>query len=111
FSRSYITLTNNGQQTPLVNWFSGCSIPALIPPYTFGSTQSKLMDYLEPAHYNVRLTDGEKRLIACWIDLAVPFCGSYDERNLWNDQMKKTFNYHQDKRRIFAELEIISLKK
>lgn len=111
FSQSYISLINNGVQTPLVNWNSSCAVPDLIPPYALGSTQSKLMNYLEPSHYNVKLTDSEKRLVACWIDLAVPFCGSYFERNLWNDQMKKTYKYHSEKRRVYAEQEIKSLKQ
>ena len=24
-------------------------------------------------------TEGEKRLLACWTDLGVPFCGDYEE--------------------------------
>ena len=108
FSRSYVSLVNNGQQTPLVNWYSSCAIPELMPPYAVGSTQSRLMDYLEPSHYNVQLSDSEKRLVACWIDLAVPFCGSYYERNLWTPEMKATFKYHQEKRRVYAEKEIVN---
>ena len=53
---------------------------AMLPPYACGSTQSKLMDYLEPSHYGVQLTDAEKRIVACWIDLAVPFAAPTSRR-------------------------------
>ena len=32
------------------------SEPPMIPPYSFGSSKSKLMQYLETAHYGVTLT-------------------------------------------------------
>ncbi len=30
------------------------------------------------------ITDVEKRVIACWMDLGVPFCGDYTEGAAWN---------------------------
>lgn len=89
FSRSYITLTHDGEPTPLVNWVSPRSIAEMLPPGVLGSRTSGLMDYLEPSHYGVSLTDSEKRLVACWIDLAVPYSGSFVEGNLWDVAMKK----------------------
>ena len=99
FTQSYLTLTAQGQCTPLVNWVHPQSMSAMLPPYACGSTQSKLMNYLEPSHYDVQLTAAEKRIVACWIDLAVPFCGSYGQANTWNSRQKKLYEYFQMKTR------------
>ena len=97
----------------------------MLSPYACGSTQSKLMGYLEPAHYGVQLSDAEKRTIACWIDLAVPFCGSYAqanaweklesrwwriESNTWNRPQKELYEYFQTKRLLFAQQEMENIK-
>jgi hypothetical protein len=82
----------------------------MLPPCTVGSTQSKLMDYLEPSHYSVQLTDDEKRVIACWIDLAVPFCGSYAQANTWSLDQKERYAYFQKKRVVFAQKELKDIK-
>jgi hypothetical protein len=124
FTQSYVALTANGQCTPLVNWVHPQSMAAMLPPNACGSTQSKLMDYLEPSHYDVQLTDVERRIVACWIDLAVPFCGSYAEANRWNTQerrwrmetntwnrpQKELYEYFQMKRVLFAQREIENIK-
>lgn len=126
FTRSYLALTAGGQCTPLVNWIHPESMAAMLPPCVCGSMQSKLMDYLEPSHYGVRLTDAEQRTVACWIDLAVPFCGSYAEANTWtmqeprrnwqietntwNQPQKDLYAYFQMKRVMFARQEIENIK-
>lgn len=110
FTQSYLTLTAQGQCTPLVNWVHPQSMSAMLPPYACGSTQSKLMNYLEPSHYDVQLTAAEKRIVACWIDLAVPFCGSYGQANTWNSRQKKLYEYFQMKRVLFAQEEIENIK-
>ncbi|OGV61683.1 MAG: hypothetical protein A2283_01725 [Lentisphaerae bacterium RIFOXYA12_FULL_48_11] len=131
FSRSYLALTSNGKCTPLVNWFSPQSVygrAMMLSPYEGGSAKSKLMDYLEPSHYDIQMTDAEKRTVACWIDLGVPFCGSYAQANTWatpshvyfprcwqplkNDLLSwqgpvdKIYEYYQNKRVVFARQEI-----
>ncbi len=45
-----------------------------------------------PLH-DVNVSDEEKRRMACWIDLCVPFCGSYTEANRWADEVKATCLY------------------
>ena len=124
FTQSYVALTAKGQCTPLLNWVHPVSMAAMLPPYACGSTQSKLMGYLEPSHYDVQLTDAERRIVACWIDLAVPFCGSYAEANKWNTQeherqmetntwdkpQKELYEYFQTKRVRFAQQEIENIK-
>ncbi len=126
FTQSYLALTANGQCTPLVNWVHPESMAAMLPPAVCGSTQSKLLDYLEPTHYQVRLTDAERRTVACWIDLSVPFCGSYAEANTWNRQeprrgwqietntwnrpQAELYDYFQQKRVLFAQQELEQIK-
>jgi len=110
FTESYLALTAKGHCTPLVNWVHPVARSAMLPPYTCGSPRSKLMDYLETSHYNVQLTDAEKRTVACWIDLAVPFCGSYAEANAWSPQEKAAYEYFQKKRLWFAQQELENIK-
>ena len=124
FTQSYVALTANGQCTPLVNWVHPQSMAAMLLPNACGSSRSKLMDYLEPSHYDVQLTGVERRIVACWIDLAVPFCGSYAEANRWNTQerrwqmetntwnrpQKELYEYFQMKRVLFARQEIENIK-
>lgn len=106
FTRSYQTLTHGGKMTQMVNWFHPQGRPQMLPPYSAGSTQSQIMNYLESSHYGVQVSDSEKRLFACWIDLGVPFCGSYPEANLWTDAQKKGYEAYQKKRAHFAAEEL-----
>lgn len=125
FTQSYLALTAGGRCTPLVNWVHPESMSAVLPPYACGSAKSRLMDYLEPSHHHVRVKDTEKRAVACWIDLAVPFCGSYAQANAWNKQewrwwriesntwnrpQKELYDYFQTKRVLFARQEIENIK-
>jgi hypothetical protein len=125
-SISYVLQATKAQGEPLLSWVHPASLPAMLPPYSCGSAQSKLMNYLESAHYDVHLTDAEKRTVACWIDLAVPFCGSYGqantwdrlewrafiqiESNTWNKPQKELYDYFQKKRVAFAKEEMENIK-
>ena len=111
FSESYRTLTGGGRQTAFSSWYSSGGICEPLPPSAQGSSVSKLMDYLEPAHHGVKVTDDEKRAIACWLDLGVPFGGSYPEATVWTEDDRKTYEYHQGKRLAFAAREIAEARK
>ena len=106
FSESYRSLTGGGRQTAFSSWYSSGGICEPLPPYAQGSSVSKLMDYLDPSHQGVRVTEDEKRAVACWLDLGVPFGGSYPEATVWTDGDRKAYDYHQNKRLAFAEREI-----
>ena len=112
----------------IINWLHVSSACAMLPPYAYGSTSSPLMDYLEPAHYGVQLTPDEKKKIACWIDLNVPFAGSWMELNYWDrlnhaihsgltpwyvyrDKMRQMYLYFEAKRLKSAELELEHIDK
>ncbi len=107
----------------IINWLHVSSACLMLPPYAYGSCCSALMDYLEPAHYNVQLTREEKQRVACWIDLNVPFSGSWMELNYWDklnhathsaltpwyvhrDKMRQVYLYFEAKRLKSAELEL-----
>jgi len=112
----------------IINWLHVSSACALLPPYAYGSTSSPLMDYLEPSHYGVQLSPEEKERVACWIDLNVPFAGSWMELNYWDqlnhaihsgltpwyvyrDKMRQAYLYFETKRLKSAELELEHLDK
>ena len=69
------------------------------PPLTRGSRTSRLLsEKLDKGHAK-GLTDAELRLFACWIDLGIPFCGDYEEANLWNDADRARWKTCVEKRR------------
>ncbi len=107
----------------IINWLHVSSVCGMLPPYSYGSVSSPLMKYLEPSHYNVQLTEKEKNTIACWIDLNVPYSGSWMELNNWDkllhhihsgltpwyvyrDKMRQIYLYFEAKRLKEAELEV-----
>ena len=112
----------------IINWLHVSSICGMLPPYSYGSTSSRLMNYLEPTHYGVQLTAKEKETVACWIDLNVPYTGSWLELNDWDrlvhnihsgltpwyvyrDKMRQIYLYFEAKRLREAELEIAAIDK
>jgi len=111
FSEAYVALTRGGRQTELVNWYSATGRPQMLPPYAQGSGRSGLTKMLEKGHRGVTLSDAEQRVIACWIDLGVPFGGSYSEKTTWNEDDRRIFDYHQNKRMAFAAREIEEIRK
>ncbi|GHT35923.1 hypothetical protein FACS189427_06400 [Planctomycetales bacterium] len=46
-------------------------------PYEIGSGASKLMQLIEPSHYNVQLTQEEKNKVRLWIDTSATYPGTY----------------------------------
>ena len=113
FTQSYLALTNNGKVKggKWVQFLEVRSRSEMLPPYHTGSSKSNLMKYLEPSHYNVKVTDVEKRTIACWIDLLIPFCGSYTDANAWTEEEQAEYMYYVVKRRFFAQQDLETVKK
>jgi hypothetical protein len=48
-----------------------------LPPFSLGTYASKLSKYLEPEHYNVRLSPAERIRVTTWIDSNGQYHGSY----------------------------------
>ena len=85
------------------------SAPTLHKPYTSGSGTSKLMDCLERSHCGKDLSADEKEAVALWLDLGVPFCGSYLEGRLWTRAEELRYRHYQDKRLLYAREELEAL--
>jgi hypothetical protein len=116
FSKGYINLTNNGRGNEWVNWLSPQSEPSMLLPYYAGSSKSKLLTMFEEgqrseAHTEVTLAEEERRLFALWIDLLVPFCGSYTEASAWTPAQQAEYAYYQAKRDKMAEIEKENIDK
>ncbi len=72
FSESYLNIVDR-DDVFLVDWIGPKTTPPIRKPYSSGSLLSDLMIHLDPDHYEVELTELEKKLVACWIDLGIPF--------------------------------------
>ena len=112
YARSYLALTANGKVAGnrWMEWIETRSRSEMLPPYTTGSAKSKIFEFFEPSHYGVDVSDAEKRTFACWIDLSIPFCGTYTDANRWTDAEKEEYLYYLRKRRAFAQSEIDAIK-
>ncbi len=111
--RSYVTLTgaHPGGEGPtmrwganpdnlkgIINWIHSASVPTPIPPLWRGSRVSRLFtEKLDKGHAK-GLTDKEMRTLACWVDLGIPFCGTYDEGACWTVEERKRWDYAVQKR-------------
>ncbi len=94
-----------GYPNPLVHWIHAQSTPPVQPPYSTGAACSSLMKLLEAGHYDEKLSREELEKIACWIDLAVPYCGDYTEANAWSATDWKHHERLAEKRKYQEELE------
>lgn len=110
WTRSYINLTDagihkdGGYSAPdpeggIVTWISKMSRPTVLPPYFSGAAKSPLLDMLDVGHHDVKLSDEAYHKLAAWMDLLVPFSGSYREGNNWADVEMKKYDYYEEKRR------------
>jgi hypothetical protein len=110
FSESYVNLTSKGKGNDFVRWTNIQTAPPMLPPYFAGSAKSKLVSMFEEgnrseSHKNVVLAESERRLLALWIDLLVPFSGSFTERHHWTPAQQAEHAYYQMKRDTMAAIE------
>ncbi|MDR3181992.1 MAG: hypothetical protein LBT89_03580 [Planctomycetaceae bacterium] len=116
YSESYLNLTNNGQANETVRWLNVQSVPSMLPPYFAGSAKSKLVRMFDTGsrselHKDVQLSDSERRILALWIDLLVPYRGSYTEERNWSPQQQAEYAYYQMKRDKMAAIERENVNK
>ncbi|MCC7495280.1 MAG: hypothetical protein IT204_23225 [Fimbriimonadaceae bacterium] len=78
------------------------SAPPLLPPYSSGSFQSRLLPLLQAGHGGTRLAAAELRTLATWLDLLVPYCGDYTEAHAWSPEEVAKYQHFSDKRRRLA---------
>jgi hypothetical protein len=113
WSEAYLALTGsemtgNGivaRPGELVSWISAQSEPSMLPPRHAGATRSGLMVLLEEGHHGITLTPEELERVACWIDLAIPFCGDYVEGAAWTAAEHEKYEHFLAKRRRLEALE------
>jgi len=97
-------------QGRVVSWISSQSVPEPLPPYSAGSAKSSLLSLLEKGHKEVKVSREELDKIACWIDLAVPYCGNYLEANAWTVEEMKLYERFAEKRRQMEEVDQDSIR-
>jgi len=100
-----------GRQSDLVTWINAQSAPPLQPPYSTGAAKSRLLTLLEKGHYEAKLSAEEMEKLACWIDLAVPYCGDYLEANTWTPADMKRHERLLRKRNLQEDLEHKSIEE
>jgi len=118
WSQAYLSLTHSqwkgpdsgwvgDPQHPVVSWIHAQSVPPMLPPYSAGAARSRLFAMLtegEGGHPVVELSQEEIHKLAGWIDLAVPFCGDYQEAHAWSPQELATYRSYLDRRRELTGL-------
>ena len=105
WSAAYLRLTDGGPDAGPVRWMSPQSAPPMYAPRHAGATASPLMEMLDAGHNDVALSDEEIETLACWIDLAAPFCGDYAEANAWTEEEMAKHEHFMKKRRDMEAIE------
>ena len=95
----------------MVNWIGSQSVPAPLPPCAAGSTRSELLARLDAGHHGVQLASAEFERMACWMDLLVPFCGSYTEASAWSTEDQAKYDRYLTKRRQMEAVEQENLRE
>ena len=111
WSDSYLNLTQRGRPNEMVHWLNVQSIPPMLPPYFSGATKSKIFEQIAGDKCKVKLSRKELDMLACWLDLLVPFCGDYVEGNIWNDGDKAKHKRFMDKRRRMEAIEAANIQE
>jgi hypothetical protein len=88
FNASYITLMARspalwsmpkpGEPKPLVSTVGAGPLP-VVPPYSWGSHRSRLIDLLRDGHEKVNLSPEDLDRIMTWIDLNAPYYPFYED--------------------------------
>jgi hypothetical protein len=108
WTKSYISLLKLiGAQSSndALNICTIFSQPPQQPPRSFGSSLSGIMTKggMSGNHHDVRVTETEKKTVACWIDLCAPYCGKYNSSMSASDSI--AYERLLDKRAKWAALE------
>ncbi|MCX6926908.1 MAG: hypothetical protein NT154_27430 [Verrucomicrobia bacterium] len=95
FNASYVTLMASspalwhlpkpGEPKPLISIVGTGPLP-VVPPYSWGSHRSRLVDLLRAGHEKVKLSPEEFDRIVTWIDLNAPYYARYEDyytANTW----------------------------
>jgi hypothetical protein len=82
FNSSYVTLMSRSpdiwklpvpeEEKPLISTIGAGPVPS-VPPRSWGSSRSRLIDMLEKGHQSVKLNADELKRVIEWIDLNAPY--------------------------------------
>ena len=97
--------TYHAKSNDFINWISPQSGPEVMRPWSFGAARCPMLKLLKEGHGGIELSEQELEKLACWIDLAVPFCGDYTEANCWSETEKRWYRRQVEKQKRLAELE------
>jgi len=123
WTRSYSSLVSGIHKTrknDAINITTIFSQPPQMPPYSFGSTKSGMIDNIINGHHDVNLTENEIKILACWIDLEAPHAGTYDSYMKDNDaqsyqrledKAQKWYDIEAQNVRDYAELQATAAKR
>jgi hypothetical protein len=83
WATSYLSLLKGIPVATSNNAVSICTIfsePWQQKPYSFGAALSGIMSKggMNGTHHDVQVTENERRIVACWIDLCAPYSGKYN---------------------------------
>ena len=82
-----------------IKWWTRFELMKPYPPCRAGSITSPLVKLLEKGHAKVQLSPEEWDKLCAWIDLNIPYCGSYDESNTWNEAERAYYQHRAEERR------------
>ncbi|MCX7726681.1 MAG: hypothetical protein N2053_07505, partial [Chitinispirillaceae bacterium] len=83
-----------------------------MPPYSYGSNKSGLIKAINggvSAMKDLKLTDKEKRILACWIDLEAPHSGSYS--SYMSDSDAKRYKQLEETAKKWRDIELQNIKE
>ena len=134
FVASYINLTKRGQnKNEYMNWWGVQDRPDMAKPYSYGAATSPLIAFLRgrerwekdadlpgrpevrpelfDAHEGLSIPDDAIKTLALWIDLLVPYCGTYEEANCWLRGERAAYEYYLAQRTRNAEINAENIAK
>ncbi|MGQ9591282.1 MAG: hypothetical protein ACUVYA_13435 [Planctomycetota bacterium] len=91
-------------------WASAQSPPPILRPRSTGAIRSPLLELLEEGNQGVQLSGDGLRVLACPVDLAVPYGGAYTEAAIWSEEEREEYRRFEEKRRRTEEAERRSIE-
>jgi hypothetical protein len=107
-TKSYVSLLKGipvKASNDAVNICTIFSEPEQQPPHSFGSSLSGMMTKggMSGGHHDVQVTESERKIVACWIDLCAPYAGNYTSYLSESDSTNLEKKY--DNQRKWAAIE------
>jgi hypothetical protein len=87
-------LPKRDEPKPLISMVGTGPLP-VVPPYSWGSHRSRLVDLLRAGHEGVKLTPEELDRIVTWIDLNAPYYAVYEDYYTGNTWGRSPLDHRQ----------------